>query len=260
MDRRAAEDALPDQLSLFDDFAPEPGRTLRLGERLVPYRFARSRRRTIGIAVDATGLSVRAPRNAPWRDIEAFLRAQQRWILARLEEWSATPRPRLIRGVSGETLPLFGERLALLVQGGRSAVERAAGRIVVSAREPQRGALVLRLLVGWLKQQALQAFAPRAAWYAAQLGLGAPPVALSHARTQWGVCTECGAIRLSWRLVHLEPALSDYVVAHEVAHLVELNHSKRFWKVLEKLYPDWRNARGRLEIAGAALPHYRGLR
>jgi predicted metal-dependent hydrolase len=81
-----------------------------------------------------------------------------------------------------------------------------------------------------------------------------PPVALSNARTQWGVCSEGGSIRLSWRLVHLEPALADYVVAHEVAHLVELNHSKRFWNVLARLYPEWRAARERLELAGASLP------
>ncbi len=258
MDRRAATDALRGQLSLFDDFAPEPGRALRLGARIVPYRFARTRRRTIGIAVDATGLSVSAPRNAPWRDIEAFLREKQRWILARLEEWSGIPRPSVVSGASGESLPLFGERMTLVVQSGRSAVARDAGRILVTTRAPHRGARVLRLLTAWLKRQALAALEPRAAWYAAQLGRAAPPVALSHARAQWGVCTERGAIRLSWRLVHLEPALADYVVAHEIAHLVELNHSKRFWNVLEKLYPEWRDARERLEFAGAALPHYRG--
>jgi hypothetical protein len=84
-------------------------------------------------------------------------------------------------------------------------------------------------------------------------------VALSNARTQWGVCNEDGTIRLSWRLVHLEPALADYVVAHEVAHLVELNHSKRFWNLLAKLYPDWRRARHHLELAGASLPIIQGV-
>jgi len=251
---------LPEQLSLFDDFAPEPGRWLRLGARVVPYRFARSRRRTIGIAVDAAGLSVSAPRNAPWRDIEAFLREKQRWILARLEEWSGITRPSVVRGASGDTLPLFGERMTLVVQYGCSAVARDAGRILVTTRAPHRGPRVLRLLIAWLKQQALTALAPRATHYAVRLGLAAPPVALSHARTRWGVCTERGAIRLSWRLVHLEPELADYVVAHEVAHLVELNHAKRFWNVLEKLYPQWRGARERLALAGAALPYYRGLR
>src|SRR5437870_5395105 len=79
-------------------------------------------------------------------------------------------------------------------------------------------------------------------------------VAVSNARKQWGVCTEGGAIRLSWRLVHVEPRLADYVVAHEVAHLVEMNHSRRFWALVARLYPGWREARERLELAAATLP------
>ena len=63
-----------------------------------------------------------------------------------------------------------------------------------------------------------------------------------------------GSIRLNWRLIHLPPALIDYVVAHEVAHLVEMNHSPRFWAVVERLYPDWRGARAALRKAAAALP------
>jgi predicted metal-dependent hydrolase len=109
-------------------------------------------------------------------------------------------------------------------------------------------------LVRWLKAAALEALTPRAAHFAALLGRPAPRIALSSARTQWGVCTEGGAIRLSWRLVHIEPALADYVVAHETAHLVELNHSRRFWTVVARLYPGWQDARERLELAGAALP------
>jgi len=257
MDRRAAGNALSAQLNLFEDIVPEAGRLLRLGERVVSFRFARTGRRTIGIAVDATGLSVSAPRNAPWREIEEFVREKQRWILARLEEWAGVPRPSVIRGASGETLPLFGASHTLEVLEGRGGVARDGERIVVSARYRRRA---LPLLVAWLKRQALDALAPRTALYAARLGLAAPPVGLSRARTQWGVCTERGAIRLNWRLVHLEPALADYVVAHEVAHLIELNHSKRFWILLEKLYPDWRGAREQLELAGAALPHFWGLR
>jgi predicted metal-dependent hydrolase len=89
------------------------------------------------------------------------------------------------------------------------------------------------------------------------LGRPVPRIALSNARTQWGVCTDDGAIRLSWRLVHVEPRLADYVVAHESAHLVELNHSRRFYRVLASLYPDWHAARERLELAGAALPIFK---
>ena len=118
----------------------------------------------------------------------------------------------------------------------------------------------LDVLVTWLKQRALEALTPRTGHYAAALGVPAPCVALSNARTQWGVCTEGGTIRLSWRLVHVEPRLADYVVAHEVAHLVEMNHSRRFWSLLARLYPGWREARERLELAGATIPVLKGTR
>jgi predicted metal-dependent hydrolase len=226
-----------------------------LGGRGIEYRFVRRRRRTIGIAIDANGLCVSAPLRAPWREIEGFIRLKERWIVRKLEEWARVPRPEVVRGHSGESLPLFGSPVTLEVKTGRRAVQQRSERLLVSAPSPQR---VAKVLIGWLKNQALDALTPRAEHYAAHLDVAAPLVALSNARTQWGVCTEDRTIRLSWRLVHLAPALADYVVAHEVAHLVELNHSKRFWSLLAKLYPDWRGARHHLELAGASLPIIQG--
>jgi predicted metal-dependent hydrolase len=203
---------------------------INLAGRAVPCRFARRRRRTIGITVDAAGVAVAAPLRAPWHEIDGFLRAKERWIVRKLEEWAKLPRPAVLHGESGESFPLYGMPVTL-------ARPMPIGR-----------------LVAWLKALALDALEPRAAHFAERLGLPAPRVALSSARTQWGACSEGGAIRLNWRLVHLDPRLADYVVAHEVAHLVELNHSSRFWHLLASLYPDWRAARKRLEVADAGLP------
>ena len=229
---------------------------IELGGCTVEYRFARRRRRTLGLSVDAHGLKVAAPLRAPWRDIEGFLREKQRWIFAKLDEWSRVPKPPLLLGMSGEALPLFGEPHTLEVHEGARRVIHERGRLLISA--PRWRAL--ETLVRWLKLRALEALEPRAAHFAARLGLAAPPVRLSNARTQWGVCVESCSIRLSWRLVHVEPQLADYVVAHEVAHLIELNHSRRFWSLVASLYPDWRGARERLELAGAALPVLKGKR
>jgi predicted metal-dependent hydrolase len=230
---------------------------IELGGRLVEYRFARRRRRTLGITVDASGLRVAAPLRAPWREIEAFLRDKERWILRKLDEWKSTPRGPVLHGMSGETLPLFGATTVLDVRHGRRHVEQRDGHLVVQAPRRSRP---LEVLVAWLKHAALDALKPRAAHYAAILGVPAPRIALSNARTQWGVCTEGGAIRLSWRLVHVEPTLADYVVAHEVAHLVEMNHSRRFWTLLHQIYPGWREARERLDLAAATLPVLKGHR
>ena len=235
-------------MSLLDGKDPEP--------HFIRYRFARSKRRTIGLTVDASGLSVRAPYRVPRREIEAVLHEKRHWIVSRLKKWSVVPPPPTVDGSSGEVLPLFGEPVTLHLLDGRPSVDRNGACVVVSTPLPRRAGIVLELLLGWLKQQALAALAPRVVHFAARLGLAPPPVSLSRARRQWGACTESGAIRLNWRLVHLPPALADCVVAHEVAHLVELNHSNRFVNLIGTLYPDWRYARGQIELAGVVVPQF----
>src|SRR5436190_3435242 len=228
---------------------------IELGGRTIEYRFSRRRRRTLGLTVDVTGLRVAAPLRTPWRDIEAFLHDKERWILKKLDDWSRAPRATALHGESGETLPLFGIPHILEVCKGRRGVEQRDGRLLISARSRP-----LDVLVAWLKQRTVEALRPRAASYAGMLGLPAPKVAVSNARTQWGVCSADGVIRFSWRLAHVDPALADYVAAHEVAHLVEMNHSQRYWTLLERLYPGWREARERLELSARTVPILRGKR
>jgi predicted metal-dependent hydrolase len=246
MDRRTAKRPLSRQLTLFDS------RFVRLGSSFVEYRFVRGSRRTVKITVDGEGLSVTAPLRAPFHAVESFLRDKESWILAKLAEWARAPRPQALRLETGALLPLRGGRVALeLREAGRATVRREPERLIVCAPGPQRAA---RALVRWLKAHALEVLAPRVAHYAGLLGAPPPRVALSSARSQWGVCVEGGLIRLNWRLVHLPPELADYVAAHEAAHLVEMNHSKRFWALVASLYPAWREARERLEVAGASIP------
>jgi predicted metal-dependent hydrolase len=256
VDREAAKD--PGQLALFDEPAPAGAALVRralLGGRAVEFRFERRRRRTIGIKVSELGLSVAAPLRAPWREIEGFLHEKARWILEKLDQRALAGRPRPLFGESGETFPLFGREIALVVAAGRPRSARlAGGDLHLQVPEPHRRGTVRELLVGWLKSQARQALAPRVAHYAARVSLQPPPFALSSARRQWGVCLSGRRVRLSWRLVHFDPELADYVVAHEIAHLVEMNHSERFWALVEWLYPHWREARERIERDAATIP------
>src|SRR5256885_1489980 len=158
MDRRAAKGAVPRQLALSG--------------RIVEYSFARGRRRTLGITVDADGLAVAAPLRMPWREIEAFLRDKERWIVRKLDEWALMPRPTVLRGASGESLPLFGSAVTLEINAGRRAGRGEPGPLLVNAPAPQRP---LKGFLGRLKTPAPDALTPRAAPYAGRLrGGGAP--------------------------------------------------------------------------------------
>ncbi|MCB1945628.1 MAG: M48 family metallopeptidase, partial [Thauera sp.] len=142
--------------------------------------------------------------------------------------------------------------LVLRLVSARAARWRAADGgeelLLPAGVDPQRA------LVRALRARALAWYRGRVEEFCHRLGVPVSAVSLSSAATRWGSCSTRSGIRLHWRLIHLEPALIDYVVAHEVAHLAEMNHSPRFWAVVERLYPDWREARAALRRAAATLP------
>ena len=95
----------------------------------------------------------------------------------------------------------------------------------------------------WLQRQARRVFEERCALFAARLGVRVRRIALSSAATRWGSANADGSIRLNWRLVHFALPIIDYVVAHELAHLREMNHSPAFWDVVRSVLPDYEHSR-----------------
>jgi predicted metal-dependent hydrolase len=104
----------------------------------------------------------------------------------------------------------------------------------------------------WLQREALRVFAERAAHFAERLGVRVTRLSLSSAASRWGSANANGAVRLHWRLIEHPLETIDYVVAHELAHLREMNHSARFWKIVESVVPDYREVRRGLRFAERA--------
>ncbi len=230
------------------DAAPPP-RRIALQGAVVDYRLVRTRRRTIGMEIDLDGLTVRAPRWVTLRDIEAALQERARWILRTLEEWRGRRRNVLPREwKTGAPLTYRGRELALAVFPSRAKDVRVdLFDLTVLHPGAADEQCIATFVSHWLKEEAQRLVLPRAALFAARLPREAPAVRMSNARSEWGSCNHKGEIRLNWRLVQLPSELADYVVAHEVAHLVELNHSARFWQVVEALMPghaEYRRALG----------------
>lgn len=231
-------------------------RVIELGGRPVSYALRRAARRTLGIRVNAQGVSVSVPHHAPQHEVDAFLRANDRWLLDTLDEWQTRPAPPRIALCDGARFPLFDRPCALRVARGRGVAQWVAAPDASATELHLRcasGQSVQRAALRAIHAFALNDFERRVAVCAAVLGLRPPPLKLTSARTRWGSCS-AHAIRLHWRLVHLPESLVDYVVAHEVAHLQHMNHSPDFWAVVERLYPDARAARRHLREAGRVLP------
>lgn len=238
---------------------PRASREIDLGHAVVAYEFQRARRRSIGMVVSAEGLSVRAPRWVGRGEIEAALREKAAWIRAKLVEQHERARKleaSRIEWRDGAGLPFLGETVIVVLD------PRTTGAVLNSDAEALPGVPRLTLHVGlpqtatpeqvrdvvqaWLKRQALRIFEERCAHFAPRLGVRVHRLGLSSAQTRWGSASADGSVRLNWRLVHFALPTIDYVVAHELAHLREMNHSPRFWDVVRSVIPDVDAARGTL--------------
>ena len=230
-------------------------REIILAGQRVAYTLRRSARKTLVLRIDHRGLTVGVPLRVGLREAEAFIRSHAEWVVDKLH---ARPQPQPVERfdpVDGAALPVLGEAWQLRVGRGNNRVlwhEQGPERILELAL--RAGADARQLLLRGLQQRSLELFTNRVEAFCLRLGRPMPAVGLSNARTRWGSCSSRSGIRLHWRLIHLPLPLIDYVVAHEVAHLVEMNHSPRFWSVVESLYPGHVAARQALRQVAAALP------
>lgn len=253
--------SLPEQLSLFwaslggNPAAPRPTQTehpIQLGQQLLSYRLRRAARRRLAMTIDARGLRVGASLTLSLNEIEAFIHHHAHWVLEKLAAQAAAPKPARLSIDDGVRLPLLDSEATVRVLPGHNRCRWIGDTLLLEARP--RSSLN-RLTERGLQQRALEHFTQRLDHYAPQLGISTlPPLGLSSARTRWGSCSRLSGIRLNWRLIHLPAHLGDYVVVHELAHLHEMNHSPRFWRVVERVYPEWRQARDALKQHAQRLP------
>jgi predicted metal-dependent hydrolase len=253
---------------------PQADREIRLREHVVAYALRRARRRSIGFIVGTEGLSVNAPKWVGIPDIEAALHEKAAWILRKLQEQRERAQRLQSARVDwrdGCSIPFLGEPVSVVLDPRTTGavldtdVDTGTDADLNRDRSTPAGVPRLTLHVGlphtagpaqirdavqsWLQRQARHVFEERCQHYAQRLGVRVTRVALSSAQTRWGSASADGSIRLNWRLIHFALPSIDYVVAHELAHLREMNHSPRFWDVVRSVLPDYERVRGGLKDA-----------
>jgi len=243
-----------EQLSLFrltPDVPSLPERHVQLGARIVTYALRHGRNKRLTLTIDERGLRVGAPRQIRIDEIENFIRSHADWVLEKLEEYTAAHAPRHLAIRTGARIPLLDREVTVEVLPGSNRVRWFGDTLILEARDDTPLETLARR---GLQRRALALFGERLAHYAQLMNRAVPSLGLSSARTRWGSCSHAGEIRLNWRLIHLPQHLIDYVVAHEMAHLIEMNHSAAFWAEVEKLYPGWQVARDELKARAASVP------
>lgn len=216
-----------------------------LAGRELHYRVVRSARRSVGLKIDAGGLTLQLPWHFPSADVRRVLQDKQAWIFAKLDHWQqlqVLPQPSpLALQIGEDPIDWLGVPHRVLTGASRSFV--SDGTIHLNSTTPESRAPALARL---MQREARLLLFPRLTHWATQLGLAPERVQLSGARSRWGSCTSQRSIRLNWRLMQAPLNLIDYVIIHELCHLAEMNHSPRFWALVAHACPHWKDCRKQL--------------
>lgn len=205
------------------------------------YKVRRMKRKTVGIYITKEGVvEVRAPHSAPKTEIDRFIREKEAWILS--HQAKALERKQMrdsyIIRPGGSVLFLGREYPSERSQNGTVSFD-ATGFLL-----PDTSSDELRAALADFYRRAAKEYLPKAVdRFALLIGKSPKQVRITSAKTRWGSCSAKDGINLSWRLMFAPPEVIDYVVVHELAHLVELNHSPRFWTIVASIIPDYKALR-----------------
>ena len=216
-------------------------------------RSAKARRYGLRISLATRAVVLTMPVKADLATAIDFARRHGGWIATRLARL-----PQTVPFIEGQSVPLRGEPHLLRAIGGRGA------KILVQTQEdgtpclaiPGDPAFLARRLKDFLKREALRDLEHAVARYAQMIDVSVKGITLRDTKSRWGSCSSQGALNFSWRLIMAPPFVLDYLAAHEIAHRREMNHSSRYWRLLNSMTPDVERAEAWLKSHGTSLHHY----
>jgi len=223
----------------------------------------RPKRRTASISVKRdNAVVIRVPSNLPRECIEQLVRSKARWIHSRLrfnEELRARYRPK--EYVSGEAFSYLGRNYRLQVvegEAGPACLDRGRLRVCVplNLTGEGKGQQIIRQITAWYQEHALKYLQEKTARYAGRMSVTPACVGIKGYRSRWGSCHRDGRVYFNWRIIMAPHSVVDYVVVHELCHLIQHNHSSAYWRLVESILPDYREAKVWLKVNGEVLSTY----
>jgi len=214
-------------------------------------KLVRSKRRTIALIVERDGtFTVRAPLRVPQAEIDSFVQQKADWITRTREKIKSVQPVSKKQYADGETFLFLGSLFELKLVGSQKPALQFNDGFALSQSARERGEAYF---VRWYKERAFEIISERVREYSQRHGFTPSQVKISSAKTRWGSCSSTGTLNFTWRLVMAPLEVIDYVVVHELAHLRVKNHSRKFWKAVEAVCPDYKRYRKWLRENGEKL-------
>jgi hypothetical protein len=216
-------------------------------------RHRQARRYTLRIDAPTREVVLTMPPRGSVKEAKEFAQKHGGWIAARLKRL-----PEAAPFAHGVEVPLRGEPHRIVHRRGErgtvwTETDGSGQRLLCVAGEPPH---VDRRISDFLKREAQRDLDAASRGYAAQIGVSIKRICVRDQSSRWGSCSNTGVLSFSWRLILAPPFVLDYLAAHEVSHLVELNHSPRFWRLVKRLYPQLERAKVWLDANGTDLHRY----
>jgi predicted metal-dependent hydrolase len=204
-------------------------------------KIVRSHRRTIALVITPDAhLIVRAPFRVPAAVIDEMIREKSGWIRKKIAEMKQRPRATIHRYEEGEIFSFLGRSYPLhFTEDGRGRIERTDRLCVCHTLRPD----VQRRLKAWYREEARKEIHARCMWFSLTTGYVPASIRISDARERWGSCTHKGGLNFSWRLIQAPLEIVDYVIVHELVHISQHDHSKKFWAKVKEILPDYERRR-----------------
>lgn len=199
-------------------------------------KIERSKRKTVALLINSDStLTVKAPFLVSSIYIEKLINKKQSWITKKVKAIQSRPKPVIREYVNGEGFPYLGKSYRLKITSCSSI--QLGDYLFFPKQETEN---IKQELTDWYKQQALRKLKSRVSWYSKKMGVNYSSLKLSNAQKQWGSCGRGNTLSFNWRLIMAPLKILDYVVVHELIHIEEKNHSRKFWNHVRVIFPEYK--------------------
>ena len=204
-------------------------------------KIIRSHRRTIALEITpAATLIVRAPLRVPSEYIEEIIRQKHSWIVRKFDEMKQRPLSSGHEYAEGEIFLFLGREYPLhILQDSNMTIERSDKLYISRTLLPD----IKNHIKRWYREEAQKEIQARCMWFSLKTGHVPTMIKVTDARQRWGSCTHKGGLNFSWRLIQAPPDIVDYVVVHELVHIGQPDHSRKFWNKVQEILPDYKRRR-----------------
>lgn len=216
-----------------------------------------ARRKRLSLEIGSQGVIARAPMRMRVGIIEQFIQHKQHWIKQHAQNLPPALEPLKIE--NGTILKLMDKDIQLSIslhKRGSTMLHNGILNLPIIKTNRPLQASIKDKLIRWYKQQALTCLRDKVAFYADEMNIPLAPnmnIKVRHYKRRWGSCDHKGDLSFNWRIIMAPEPVIDYVTIHELAHLREFNHSKKFWQIVSAQMPDWKQQQQWLHEHGAKL-------